>query len=255
MSANRVALITGANKGIGLEIARQLGKLDYTVWLGCRDEARGRKAEEELRGDGIDARFVQLDVTDEASVRAAVATIQETTPHLDALVNNVGVASDFASPPSAEAIEDIRKVFETNFFGTVRVTQALIPMLRNSPMARIVNISSGLGSITLTGDFTQPIWGMSALGYAASKTLVNMFTVKLAKELVGNGIKVNAACPGSTDTEMSAIKFPGLRTVEQAARVPVRLATLPPMGPTGGFFHDGDALGGNEDAHIAAYPW
>ncbi len=255
MTEKRVALVTGANKGIGREIARQLGKLDHTVWIGARDEARGRKAEEELRAEGIDAHFVQLDITDDESVRTAVSTIEAATSHLDVLVNNVGIGIDYASPPSEEKIDDLRRAFDTNFFGTVRVTQGFVPLLRKSAMARIVNMSSGIGSTTLTGDFTQPIWGMAALGYAASKAALNMFTVKLAKELAANGIKVNSACPGATDTEMSDIKFPGLRSVEQAARVPVKLATLPPMGPTGGFFHDGGLLGDADDTTIGAYPW
>ena len=262
VTEKRVALITGGNKGIGREIARQLGRIDHTVWIGARDEARGRKAEQELRGEGMDAHFVQLDVTDEASVHAAVGTIKATTTHLDVLVNNAGIGGDYASPASEERIDDIRAVFEANAFGTIRVTQAFLPMLHKGMMSRIVNVSSGLGSITLTSDYTQPIWGMAAFGYAASKTVVNMFTVKLAKELAASGIKVNAACPGATDTEMADVRtgaggmtFPGIRTVEQAARVPVRLATLLPMGPTGGFFHDGDILGGGSDPTIAAYPW
>lgn len=249
VTANRTALITGANKGIGFEIARQLGKLGHSIWLGCRDEARGKEAEEKLRAGGIDAHFIQLDINDDASVREAVAHIEAATSQLDVLVNNVGVGGDYASPPSVESLADIRSVFETNFFGTVRVTQAFLPLIRKSGSARIVMMSSGLGSITLTGDMKAPTWGMAALGYSASKNAVNMFTVKLAKELLAEGIKVNAACPGATDTDMTDIKFPGLRTVEQAALIAVRLATLSPMGPTGGFYHDGEGPG------LAPYAW
>lgn len=247
----RTVLVTGANKGIGREIARQLGALDHSVWLGCRDEGRGKQAEAELRAEGIDAHFVQLDVNDEASVRAAVAHVEAASPQLDVLVNNVGVGGDYASPPSTESLDDLRAVFETNFFGTVRVTQAFLPLIRKSEYGsgRIVMMSSGLGSITLTADMKAPTWGMAALGYSASKNAVNMFTVKLAKELLAEGIKVNAGCPGATDTEMTDIKFPGLRTVEQAARIAVRLATLSPMGPTGGFYHDGEGAG------IEPYAW
>jgi NAD(P)-dependent dehydrogenase (short-subunit alcohol dehydrogenase family) len=247
MSKKRVALVTGANKGIGREIAKQLGVLDHTVWLGCRDEGRGRQAEVELREGGIDAHFVQLDVNDDASVRAAVARIEAASPQLDVLVNNVGVGGDYVSQPSVESVADIRTVFETNFFGTIRVTQAFLPQLRKSGSARIVMMSSGLGSITLTGDMKAPTWGLAALGYSASKTALNMFTVKLAKELLAVGIKVNAACPGSVATDMGGPTAP--RTVEQGATIAVRLATLDWMGPTGGFYHDGEGPG------IAPYGW
>jgi len=145
MTDKRVALITGANKGIGREIARQLGKLDHTVWIGARDEIRGRNTEEELRADGIDAHFVQLDVTDDESVRAAVSAIEAKTPQLDVLVNNAGIAGDYTSPASDEKIEGIHRIFDTNFYGTLRVTQAFLPLVRKSAMARIVNISSGIG--------------------------------------------------------------------------------------------------------------
>lgn len=163
MTTNRIALVTGANKGIGRETARQLGAMGHTVWLGCRDEGRGKRAEEELRALDIDARFVQLDVNDEASVRAAVAHIEAVSGHLDVLVNNVGVGGDYASQPSAEKLDDIQRVFETNFFGTIRVTQAVLPLLRKSSSARIVMMSSGLGSISLNSDMTKPIWSMAAM--------------------------------------------------------------------------------------------
>jgi NAD(P)-dependent dehydrogenase (short-subunit alcohol dehydrogenase family) len=243
----KIALVTGANKGIGREIARQLGKLDHTVWLGCRDEGRGKEAEGELRAEGIDAHFVQLDVTDEASVRAAVAEIGARSQHLDVLVNSVGILSGMGTQPSNESVEDMQAMFDTNVFGTIRVTQALLPLVRKSPAARIVMMSSGLGSITLTADMKVPTWNMAATGYSASKTAVNMYTVKLAKELLIDGIKVNAACPGSVATDMGGPAAP--RTVEQGATIAVRLATLDWMGPTGGFYHDGDGPG------ITPYGW
>jgi NAD(P)-dependent dehydrogenase (short-subunit alcohol dehydrogenase family) len=247
MTTKKIALVTGANKGIGRETARQLGKLDYTVWLGCRDEGRGRSAEEELRAEGIDAHFVQLDITDDASVRAAVANIEARSEHLDVLVNNVGVGSGLATQPSDESVDDIQAMFNTNVFGTIRATQAFLPLVRKAPAARIVMISSGLGSITLTSDMKAPTWNLAAMGYSASKAALNMFTVKLAKELLATGIKVNAACPGSVATDMGGPGAP--RTVEQGAAIAIRLATLDWMGPTGGFYHDGEGPG------IAPYGW
>lgn len=247
MNGRRHALVTGANKGIGREIARQLGHLDHTVWIGARDEDRGRKTEAELRAEGVDAHFVQLDVTDAASVAAAVAVVEARTPQLSVLVNNAGLGSGLASPTSTESVADIQVLFDVNFFGAVRATQAFLPLVRKSASGRIVMISSGLGSITLTGDMKSPTWGLSAMGYSASKTALNMFTVKLAKELLAEGVKVNAACPGSVATDMGGPMAP--RTVEQGAAVAVRLATLDWMGPTGGFFHDGEGPG------IAPYGW
>ncbi len=247
MTTKRTALITGANKGIGREIARQLGRKDHTVWIGSRDEDRGRKTEEELRAEGIDAHFVQLDVTDETSVRAAAALITERSPQLNVLINNAGLGGGLVSPASAESVVDIQALFEVNFFGAVRATQAFLPLVRKSDSARIVMMSSGLGSITLTSDMKSPTWGLSAMGYSASKAALNMFTVKLAKELLAEGVKVNAACPGSVATDMGGSMAP--RTVEQGAAIAARLATLDWMGPTGGFFHDGEGPG------IAPYGW
>lgn len=247
MTTKKTALITGANKGIGREIARQLGKLDYMVWLGCRDEGRGRRTEEQLRAEQIDARFVQLDITDDASVRAAAATIESGSMYLDVLVNNVGIGAGLTTKSSDESVDSIKSIFDTNVFGTIRTTQAFLPLLRKASTARIVMMSSGLGSMTLTSDMKSPTWNLAAMGYSASKAALNMFTVKLAKELLSTGIKVNAACPGSVATDMGGPAAP--RTVEQGAAIAVRLATLDWMGPTGGFFHDGDGPG------IAAYGW
>lgn len=247
MTTAKIALVTGANKGIGKEIARQLGALGHTVWLGSRDEARGAKAVQELSASGIEAHFVQLDITDEASVSAAAARIGAQSQRLDVLVNNAGVGAGLQSPPSQESLDDIRSMFDVNFMGTVRVTQAFLPLLRKATGARIVMVSSGLGSISLTGDMKAPTWGLHAMGYSASKTALNMFTVKLAKELLNEGIKVNAACPGSVATDMGGPSAP--RTVEQGAAIATRLSTLGWMGPTGSFFHDGDGSG------IVPYGW
>lgn len=247
MTTKTTALVTGANKGIGREIARQLGAMGHMVWLGCRDEDRGRKAEEELRAQGHDVRFVQLDITDDASVRAAVATVEAQSPQIDMLINNAGIGGGLADQPSGESLAGIQSIFDINFFGTVRATQAFLPLVRKSSAGRIVMISSGLGSITLTADMKAPTWLLAAMGYSASKTALNMFTVKLAKELLREGIKVNAACPGSVATDMGGPMAP--RSVEQGAAIGVRLATLDWMGPTGGFYHDGDG------PKIEAYGW
>jgi NAD(P)-dependent dehydrogenase (short-subunit alcohol dehydrogenase family) len=247
MSNRKTALVTGANRGMGIEIARQLGKLDHLVWLGCRDATKGQEAEARLRADGVDARFLQLDITDQASVRSATARLEAESASLDVLVNNVGIYGDHTSPASGQTVEDMHVVFDTNFYGTVRVTQALLPLLRKAASARIVMMSSGLGSVSLTGDMTFPTWNVAMTGYAASKAALNMFTVKLAKELLGTNIKVNAACPGAVATQAENQWAP--RTAEEGALIAVRLATLDLMGPTGGFFHDGLSPG------LAPYSW
>jgi NAD(P)-dependent dehydrogenase (short-subunit alcohol dehydrogenase family) len=235
MSAARVAVVTGANKGIGLEIARQLARGGIAVFLGARDEARGRAAAEKLRADGLDGRPLRLDVTDDASVAAAVALVEGSTGRLDILVNNAGVAID-DGPPSQVSIDVVRRTYETNVFGVVRVTQAFLPLLRRSDAGRIVNLSSGLGSLTLNSDPTWPFASVKYLAYNSSKSAVNAITVQFAYELRGTPIKVNAADPGYVATDMNQHR--GVRSVEQGAATPVRLATLPPDGPTGGYFND-----------------
>lgn len=235
------ALITGANKGIGLEIARQLGQRDFAVWLGCRDRDRGEAAADVLRKEGIEAHWLALDVTDTNSIECAVAHLSAQTAALDALVNNAGVSGmSFGGmrAPSQEAVENMRAIFDVNAFGPVRVTQAFLPLLRKSAAARIVMCSSGLGSISATLDLTSENWGVGAAGYCASKAALNMFMVKFAKELAAHGIKVNAADPGLTATDLTGNK--GRRTPNQAAEVAVHLATLDNFGPTGGFFFNED---------------
>lgn len=239
MSTKSVALITGANKGIGLEIARQLGQQGFTVWLGCRSLERGEQAAAELRKAGIDAFSIVLDVTDEESVRAAATHFAKEAGQLDALINNAGISLGNYPPASEESVDDIRAMFDTNVLGPVRVTQAFLPSLRKSKAARIVMMSSSLGSVTRTLDMSSDIWPVVAAGYSASKSALNMFTAKFAKELLPEGIKVNAADPGYTATDLNG--HTGHRTVEQAAAVAVHLATLGQMGPTGGFFNDGYA--------------
>ena len=231
---NKVALITGANKGIGLEIARQLGKQGLTVIVGARDEAKGRAAADTLRGEGIDAHAVTLEVTDAADVAALPAYLQGQFGRLDVLVNNAGVMHE------AEGItpEAFRATYEANVLAPYFLTQALLPLLQAAPAGRIVNQSSILGSLSINGsgqipkDFLLPI-------YNSSKAALNMLTVIQAQLLKGTAVKVNAAHPGSVKTDMNP---GGDLTAQQGAETAVTLATLPDDGPTGGFFHLGETL-------------
>lgn len=234
MSNKRVALITGANKGIGFAIARQLGERDHAVIVGCRDLERGEQAAIELRGAGIEARSLLLDVTLDDSVTEAMKDVELREGRLDVLVNNAGM--HFGPPPAAseESIDQIRQIFEINVFGALRVTQTFLPLLRESDAARIVMMSSGLGSLDMTLDMRSENWGVGFAGYCASKTALNMLTIKLAKELDREGIKVNAADPGLTSTDLTG-NGPG-HSAAMGARTPVALGTLGPVGPTAGFF-------------------
>ncbi len=234
-NGSNVALITGANKGIGLEIARQLGRQGVTVLIGARDEGRGREAAGGLRSPGIDAYHVSLDVTDVATIAPLPALIERQFGRLDILVNNAGVASGWDLPTSATPLAMVREVFETNFFGVIAVTQALLPLLRKSPAGRVVNVSSGMGSLTGMSDPGYEFYGLNPLGYNASKTALNAFTVALANELKGTRIKVNSADPGWVRTDMGGAN--ASHSVEEGADTPVWLATLPEDGPTGGFFN------------------
>lgn len=233
----KTALITGANKGIGLEIARQLGRREYSVWLGCRDADRGEQAARRLREEGLDARALSLDVSDDASVGAAAATFAGASDVLHALVNNAGIATGGFAAPSQASLEDMRAVYDVNVFGAVRVTQAFVPFLRRAGQGRVVMMSSSLGSIAEQLDMTSGTYGVTLLGYNSSKSALNMISVCFAKELAAHGIKVNAANPGYVATDLNGHQ--GHRTVEQGAKIAVHLATLGPMGPTAGFFSDG----------------
>lgn len=248
MNTKTIALVTGANKGIGLAIARQLGERGMAVWLGCRDAARGETAAAELRGTGIAAQALTLDVTNADSIAQAAARLGAETGALDVLVNNAGVSlGNPMARASEESVEDLRAMLEVNTLGPLMVTQAFLPLLRRSDGARVVMMSSGLASISDTADMASLIWGVGAAGYSASKAALNMLTVKLAKELVADGIKVNAADPGYTATDLNG--HTGPRSVEEAAGIAVELATLDRMGPTGGFFNDGHA------GRLARYRW
>jgi NAD(P)-dependent dehydrogenase (short-subunit alcohol dehydrogenase family) len=235
MSESTIALVTGANKGIGYEIAAGLGALGWTVGVGARDRERREAAVEKLRANGVDAFAVPLDVTDDASVAAAAALVEERAGRLDVLVNNAAVTGGMPQEPTAVDPATIRTVLETNVLGVVRVTNAMLPLLRRSASPRIVNMSSGVGSLTRQNDPDGEVGPISA-AYAPSKTMLNAVMIQYAKELRGTNILINAACPGYVATDLNGHR--GVRTPEQGAAIAIRLATLPDDGPTGGFFED-----------------
>ena len=240
-SSPRIALITGGNKGLGLETARQLGKQGITVLIGARDAKRGADAVQILAKEGIAAAAVALEVTSSASIAAAVAEVTKRHGRLDILVNNAGVL-DYATDtgPSTTSLETFRRVFETNLFGLVAVTQAFLPLIKASPAGRIVNLSSILGSIAEHGDPKSPIYAMRFPAYDSSKAAVNMYTVELAQELTGTAVKVNSAHPGWVKTDMGGAEAP--MEIVDGAKTSVTLATLPADGPNGAFFHLGAPL-------------
>lgn len=235
MTAKDVALVTGANKGIGLEIARQLGQLGMVVVLGARDPAKGAAAAAELCKAGMDAHAVKLDVTCGEDVSKLPGYFKDTFGRLDVLVNNAGVAEW-----KADDVDSFRRTFETNLFGVVAVTYALLPLLKASPAGRIVNQSSVLGSLTSLQDKPYRYKGSIIPAYTASKAALNGFTVALASLTAGTALKVNAAHPGWVKTDLGGANAP-MQPVD-GAKTAVTLATLPPDGPTGRFFHLGEAL-------------
>jgi NAD(P)-dependent dehydrogenase (short-subunit alcohol dehydrogenase family) len=228
------ALVTGANKGIGYEIAAGLGALGWRVGVGARDDTRREEAVEKLRAAGADAFGVPLDVTDDASVAAAAASLER----LDVLVNNAGVTGGVPQEPTRVSIDTMRAAVEVNVYGVVRVTNAMLPLLRRSAHPRIVTMSSGVGSLTrqTSGGETGPI----AAAYSPSKTFLNAVTVQYVKELADTDIKINLACPGYVATDLNG--FRGVRTPQQGAAIAIPLATLPDDGPTGGYFEDAGSI-------------
>ena len=237
--ADTIAFVTGANKGIGREISRQLAAKGILVLMGARDPERGEKAVADLHAQRLAVEFVQIDVTSEASVLRAAGEVERRYGRLDVLVNNAGIALDWC-PASELTVEQFQKTFETNVFGVFRVTKAMLPLLKKSKHGRIVNISSGLGSLTRNAspDGALAMRNM-LLAYSASKAALNMITIHFANELKSAGIKVNSANPGFTATDMNQNR--GTKTVEQGAATPVRLAMLPDDGPTAGVFSDDGA--------------
>ncbi|MEU4550721.1 SDR family oxidoreductase [Micromonospora violae] len=230
---NTIALITGANRGIGLATAEQLGARGMTVLVGARDAERGRAAQEKLRAGGADARFVPLDVTDAESVTAAAKWVESEYGRLDVLINNAGIvlADGARGLPSETTVASMRRVYETNVFAVAAVTNALLPLLRRAPAARIVNVSSEVGSIAVMTDPDGALFELASVPYPSSKAALNMLTAMYAKELRDTRIKVNAANPGYCATDFNGNS--GFRTAEQGAEVSVHLATLPADGPNG----------------------
>ncbi|MFI7488772.1 SDR family oxidoreductase [Micromonospora echinaurantiaca] len=239
----KIALVTGANKGIGRATAEQLAALGMTVLIGARDPRRGEEAATAVRAAGGDAHPVTLDVTDAGTARAAARWIEERFGRLDVLVNNAGITgSGQVSPadahdqvPSSVDLDMVRSVFETNVFGVIAVTNALLPLLRRSPAPRIVNVSSHAASLTLTADPDGPLAGLlPSAAYSPAKTALSALTVQYANELRKDGILVNAVAPGFCATDSN--NHTGFLTPAQGAAVVVRLATLGADGPTAGFF-------------------
>ncbi len=241
MSEQKVALITGANKGIGFETARQLGQQGIKVLVGARDETRGKEAEAKLKGEGIDAEFIRLDLGDAKTHDDAVKYIGEKFGKLDILVNNAGIwlEGPEIKPASEVPLEIFRKTFDTNFFDQIAVTQKFLPLIKKSDAGRIVNLSSGLGSNALHADPTSALWDFKVPAYDASKAALNSFTIHLAYELKDTPIKVNAVHPGSVETDMNK---GGELKLAEGAKTLVDMATLPADGYTGRFVHLGQEL-------------
>ncbi|QUL54978.1 SDR family oxidoreductase [Paenibacillus tritici] len=236
MNKSMIVLITGGNKGIGFETARQLGNMGYEILIGARSENKGHEAVTLLEKEKIKAKTVVLDVTNPSSVLSAVEWIEQEYGLLDILINNAGVFFEENTPPSELELSILKSTYETNVFGVFSVTKAMLPLLRYSSAGRIVNLSSALGSLTLNSDSTSEFYNANSLAYNSSKTAVNALTVSLAKELSDSPIKINSVCPGFTATDLNGNS--GYRTVEQAASIVVELATILNDGPTGGFFDE-----------------
>lgn len=240
----KVALITGANKGLGLETARQLGKQGITVLVGARDADRGTKAVEELKAEGIDAHFVHLDLEKASTFADAKKYIENLYGKLDILVNNAGIIAEQSgwgeNTVTKTTGAELRKTFDTNFFNLIELTQVLLPLIEKAPAGRIVNLSSILGSLELHATPGSPIYDAKSFAYDASKTALNQFTVHLAHALKGTNVKVNSAHPGWVKTDLGTDAAP--MHVVDGAKTSVWLATLPADGPTGGYFHMQDRL-------------
>jgi NAD(P)-dependent dehydrogenase (short-subunit alcohol dehydrogenase family) len=241
-NGHQIALVTGANKGIGYEIAKGLARQAMTVFLGCRDTARAENAAGQLAKEGLIAIPLHLDVTRPETIASAATQIDVAHGKLDVLVNNAGIAREWQFKPSQVDLTLVKEIYETNLFGPVATIQALLPLLLRSPAGRIVNVSSSLGSLALTSDPGSPLSQLPCLGYSSSKAALNAVTVQFANELRGTPVKVNAVCPGYVATDLNGHSGP--RTPEQGARIAIEMATIPEDGPTGGYF--------NEDGRI---PW
>ncbi len=236
----KTVLITGANKSIGFETARQLLRQGYYVYLGCRDRQKGQQAVSQLQAEGLDqVEPIEIDVDNIDSIKAARTVLGQKTPVLDVLINNAGIAGGLPQTAVDTNISVFRQVFETNFFGVIEVTQAFMDLLRQSPEPRIVNVTSGLGSLTLQDDPAWKYYQVKPASYVSSKAALNGFTIVLAHNLRDTPFKVNAVDPGYTATDFNNHSGPG--SVSDAAGRVVKAATLGPDGPTGQFFSDDNA--------------
>lgn len=231
MADQRIALVTGANKGIGLEIARQLMQASVRVIVGARDSQRGQAAADTLSAEGGHAEAIKLDITDENSIAAAAEHIRQQHGRLDILVNNAGIFDPTDAPPATASLKAVCRVMETNFIGTLAVTQAMLPLIRVAEKGRIVNLSSSLGSLTLNGNPASPYYSAQYIGYNASKAALNMLTVQLAEELKGGGIVVTSVSPGFVKSDLN--NNTGLISTQEGARLPVHYAL---HGETSGLF-------------------
>jgi NAD(P)-dependent dehydrogenase (short-subunit alcohol dehydrogenase family) len=239
-----IALITGANKGIGLETARQLAQKGIHVLIGARDAAKGQAAAQTLQSEGYKADFISLEVSNEESVKQAAQTVADRYGKLDILVNNAGINPEYPQGIFSfeqMSLELLMQIYQTNVFGPFLAIREFLPLLRKSEAGRIVNTSSSAGSLTEQSNPQSPYYPVNTAGYNSSKTALNALTVQLAKQLTGSNIKVNSACPGWVQTDMGSTAAP--RTVQEGVRIIIQLATLPNNGPNGGFF--------NEDGLIA----
>ena len=242
VEAKKVALITGANRGLGLDTARKLGEQGITVLVGARELAKAEATASTLKKEGIDARAIKLDVNDSADYAVVAKSIEKDFGRLDILVNNAGIFLDNRGPnETSTTSEDVlRKTFDTNFFAVVGLTQALLPLLRKSDAGRIVNLSSILGSLTLHATKGSYVYDAKTFAYNASKAALNAFTIHLAHELANTKIKVNSAHPGWVKTDMGGEG--AMLEIEDGVKTSVQLATLPEDSPTGGYFHMGETL-------------
>ncbi|MDR6942782.1 SDR family oxidoreductase [Mucilaginibacter pocheonensis] len=232
----KTVLITGANKGIGFETAKQLAQLGYFVYLGSREKIKGLEAIKELKASGIsNVSWIQIDVTDIHSVQQAKQELETSIGALDVLINNAGIAGEQPQSMSAGKMENLRKVFETNFFGAVQTTQQFIPLLKKSDEPVIINVSSELGSLTLHNSTQNPNYGIYD-AYSSSKTALNAFTVLLANEMRNTNFKINSVSPGYTATDLN--QHQGTQTVEQGAKYIVNIATSGKDIVTGQFFRE-----------------
>ncbi len=238
MASEKVAFITGGNRGLGFETARQLGKQGIRVVIGSRDLEKGKAAAEKLKVEGVKAEAVRFDITKAADYKEVYKYLDRHYGRLDILINNAGISREnfmSGNKTSSTSAEVLHETFDTNFFGAVQLTQTLLPLIRKAPAGRIVNLSSILGSLALHADPQSPIYDAKAFAYDASKAALNAFTVHLAHELRDTKIKVNSAHPGWVKTDMGTDAAP--MEIPDGAKTSVKLATLPDDGPTGAYIH------------------